>query len=408
MVKSFKLRRFPPNQSRSTSEKGISLRIANDSGVRTKSSQTRELRPTASTPRSLPSAPSPSADFLIAMSKLEDINQFIAPHTDAIGIFKRVGHLLRELETLVGFASMAYMACGSRTILGNTIRAAIDTRMKQCNRALSKLLIQIARLPHRSFPRARYAYSVVHEWWTHNEPEEIRKIRLSISEEVMAIGEWLRCLHSFWWASSQFLTRTSTFTKEGLHDFLELGPISMLREVVIEEIIVLEPLHGKPWSIPCRFVETFEDMHLAVGMACEGTAASRFIDNRQYQLDESTTDATVSEEEDILQRIDKCRVFEITITFSRLEVSVNVCPRCETSYDDGKQRNDNGWIKCHHCGTKFNAYSSGPVEEKIGEVDEETSSILQWSSKRRLLKPARCRFAGRRSKNMGGRWARGP
>ncbi|KAH6884305.1 hypothetical protein BKA70DRAFT_1339604 [Coprinopsis sp. MPI-PUGE-AT-0042] len=150
----------------------------------------------------------------------------------------------------------------------------------------------------------------------------------------------------------------------------------MLRQIVIEKIIVLEPLHGKPWSIPCRFVETFEHIHLAVGMACKGTAASRFIDNKHYQLDESATDAAVSEE-DILQHIDQCRVFEITITFSRLEVSANVCPRCETSHDDGKQKNDNGWITCHHCQTKFNAYSSGPVQGKIEDVDEETRETAQ-------------------------------
>jgi hypothetical protein len=50
----------------------------------------------------------------------------------------------------------------------------------------------------------------------------------------------------------------SEFTREGLGTFIESGPIVMLRQVVIEEIVVLEPLHGKPWSIPRRFVETFQ------------------------------------------------------------------------------------------------------------------------------------------------------
>jgi hypothetical protein len=137
----------------------------------------------------------------------------------------------------------------------------------------------------------------------------------------------------------------------------------MLRQIVIDEITILEPLHGKPWSIPCRFVESFEVgpahssiqssnnaegslkvIHLAVRRACEGTAASRFIDYRKYQLDESTTDAIVSEG-DIVQRLGQCRVFEITIKFSRLELSANVCPRCETIHDDMNQKNDNGWLR---------------------------------------------------------------
>jgi hypothetical protein len=65
-------------------------------------------------------------------------------------------------------------------------------------------------------------------------------------------------MSSFWWASRQFLMANTHFTGKGLGTFLESGPIVMLRQVVIEEIVVLEPLHGKPWSIPCRFVETFE------------------------------------------------------------------------------------------------------------------------------------------------------
>ncbi|KAH6903485.1 hypothetical protein BKA70DRAFT_598686 [Coprinopsis sp. MPI-PUGE-AT-0042] len=343
--------------------------IEYDSRVPAKAPETKDSPHSESSLKSpLPAYPL-SAQFLIAMSKLEDINQLIAPHTDAIGIFRRVEPYLRDLTVLVGFASTAYAACGSGTILGNIVRASIDTRMTHCNSVLSQLLRQIRRLPYRSFPRTRYGYSVVHEWWTGNEPEEIRTIRLSISEEAKAIGEWMRCLHSFWWASSQLLTTNSTFSMDNLHEFLKSGPISMLRQIVIEEIMFLEPLQGERRSIPIRFVKSFEDVHMAIGMACRGTAASRFIEQRQYQLDESTTDATVSEE-NILQRIDECRVFEITITFSRLEVLADVCPRCETSQGDSIQRNGNGWVQCRNCGMKFNAHTSMPVEAKIEEIDQ--------------------------------------
>ncbi|KAH6905871.1 hypothetical protein BKA70DRAFT_460566 [Coprinopsis sp. MPI-PUGE-AT-0042] len=196
------------------------------------------------------------------MSKLENINQLICPETVVIGIFKRIEPYLRDLETLVAFASTAYTACGSGTSLGHTIKAAIDTRMKKCNIVLSQLLLRIARSPYRSFPCTGHAYCVVHEWWTANELEEIRTIRLSVSEEVTAIGEWLRCLHSFWWASGQFILGASTFTMAGLRDFLESGPIAMLRQVAVEEVTFLEPLKGQRLSIPIQIVSTFEQVAL--------------------------------------------------------------------------------------------------------------------------------------------------
>ncbi|KAH6890728.1 hypothetical protein BKA70DRAFT_870757 [Coprinopsis sp. MPI-PUGE-AT-0042] len=188
---------MPLSQTRlgSARKQGTSQRIAHDRRMRTRLSDNSDhlwANPSALRQSVYPSP----AQFLKAKQTLEDINQLISPHTDAIGIFKRIEPHLRDLETLVGFASTAYTACGSGTVLGNIVRAAIDTQMEQCNGTLFQLLGQIKWLPYRLFPRAGYAYSVVHEWWTGHEPEEIRAIRLSILKEVTAIGEWLRSLHS--------------------------------------------------------------------------------------------------------------------------------------------------------------------------------------------------------------------
>lgn len=43
-----------------------------------------------------------------------------------------------------------------------------------------------------------------------------------------------------------------------LYDFLEFGPIAMLRQVVVEEVIFLEPLQGQRRSIPIQLVSTYE------------------------------------------------------------------------------------------------------------------------------------------------------
>ncbi|KAH6892827.1 hypothetical protein BKA70DRAFT_1536606 [Coprinopsis sp. MPI-PUGE-AT-0042] len=305
--------------------------------------------------------------FLKATQILEDIKQLISPHTDAIGIFKRIEPHLRDLETLVGFASTAYTACRSGTVLGNIFRATIDTQMKRSSGY------------HIGYFPAQDLLIVVHEWWTGHEPEEIRAIRSGLSKEVTAIGERLRSLYSFWWASSQLLTTGSSFTMDSLHDFLEAGPIAMLRQILIKEIVVLEPLQGEPRSIPIRFVETFEDVHLAVTMACQGTAAIRFIVNRQYQLDEFKTDVTVSEGS-IVQRIDQCRVFEITITFPKLQCRPrNVLDAERATMRRVGMDGSSGEIQVFssrlvrlttdfswQCGVKFNAYASTTIEPGIG------------------------------------------
>jgi hypothetical protein len=62
----------------------------------------------------------------------------------------------------------------------------------------------------------------------------------------------------FWRASSQLFMLTSTFTMKGLSDFLKSGPVTLLPEIYIEEIVFLEPLQGKRRTIPIRFVESYE------------------------------------------------------------------------------------------------------------------------------------------------------
>lgn len=177
--------------------RSVSPRIVSESAMQVEGSRPhRDVDRTMTTPRSPPTYASLPVQFQEATITLKNINLLIAPHAGSTGIFKRIQPHLRGMETLVGFASTSYGACGSETLLGNTITAAIDIRMERCNRALSKLLVQIAWLPYRSFPRLGNAHCVVYEWWTGNELEEIRTIRLSVEEEVRAIGEWLRCLHS--------------------------------------------------------------------------------------------------------------------------------------------------------------------------------------------------------------------
>jgi hypothetical protein len=149
-----------------------------------------------STQYSFEEAP-PFVEFAIAKSNLRSINQLVIPHADQEGIFRRILPFLADLEATIGFASAAYDACNGRTVLGKVIRASIEHKMTRCNKMLEELHDEIGRLPYRSFPRrVQYAYGVVYEWWTGNEPEEIAAIRTRVSEEAIAIGLWLHYLHS--------------------------------------------------------------------------------------------------------------------------------------------------------------------------------------------------------------------
>ncbi|KAH6913239.1 hypothetical protein BKA70DRAFT_1262263, partial [Coprinopsis sp. MPI-PUGE-AT-0042] len=308
-------------------------------------------------PNPLPEELGRSIQLLLAEKTLLRIRQLVTPHNDRTGIYKRVAPCLAELEALIAFASNAYQACRGGTTMGRVIRTALDVRMEQCNDMLDRLLGELVQLPYRSFPRVGHAYRVVYEWWTGNEPEEIVAIRTAVSNEVIAIGECLHWLNSFWWASSQLLLANATFSMESLRAFLSSGPVSVLRGIHIEEIVFLEPLQGQRRSIPVRFVKTFEDIHVAVEIACRGTAASHFIEDRQYQLDNSSTNAVVDAVR-ILQCIEEYKELEVTILLPKLEAPANICPRCDTVHDCSGQKL-NGWLRCRRCNMQFSSYPSG-------------------------------------------------
>jgi hypothetical protein len=118
-----------------------------------------------------------------------------------------------------------------------------------------------------------------------------------------------------------------------------------------------------------------------VELACRGTAASRFIDSGQYQLDDPTTDTAVKPR-DILQHMSKCKEYDVTIVLAKLEVSPNECPKCGLPHD-GSEPTLTGWVTwcvsrmvtlsgltldgSHHCKTKFNGrpFATEAVNEDV-------------------------------------------
>ncbi|KAH6896300.1 ras guanine nucleotide exchange factor domain-containing protein [Coprinopsis sp. MPI-PUGE-AT-0042] len=231
------------------------------------------------------------AVFPQVQQSLEFIRQVIEPQAHSEGIFHRISLHLRDLGDLVQFSSLAYQACNSSTVIGKLVRCAIDTRLLQCQEILRCVHGDLLNLPHRSLPLTPFICRVVYGWWSGSEPEEITTIRSRICAEATAVAEWLCYLRLFYWAEN-LLHATSGFSRKRLDEFFQSGP-TLLKEMHVERIIVIEPLQGEALFIPLCFAESFEDLHQIIQSACEGTEGSRYIEARQYQLDESTTNVMV-------------------------------------------------------------------------------------------------------------------
>ncbi|KAH6893725.1 hypothetical protein BKA70DRAFT_1571500 [Coprinopsis sp. MPI-PUGE-AT-0042] len=271
-----------------------------------------------------------SAQFFLAESNLRSINQ-LANRLDQARIFKHIAPFLANFGTLIRFASTAYNACRGETTIGKVIKASIEHRLILSNKTLEELHDRIGCLLCSSVHCGAQSDNLLESQNCAGNEPEVTIIQASIAKEVTAIGEWLHCLQLFWWASSQLLLTESTFTMAALEEFLRSGPVTMLYMICVEEIVFLEPLQGERRSIPVRFINSFEEVHMAVQMACHDTAASQFIASGSYQLDDPVTNTTV-DKRDILNSIAKCKEYEVTIFLSKLEVPPDD-PQCKTKFN---------------------------------------------------------------------------
>ncbi|KAH6906738.1 ras guanine nucleotide exchange factor domain-containing protein [Coprinopsis sp. MPI-PUGE-AT-0042] len=285
-------------------------------------------------------------------SHSEFIRQLIEPHSRSEGICHGISLHLCELDNLVQFASLAYQACNSSTVIGQLVRRTIGTRLLQCKDTLGEAHRDLLRLPHRSLPLTPFICRVIYGWWSGSEPDEIAEIRLRILAEATAVAEWLCYLKLFYWAGSLLHARSS-FSWKTLNQFFRSGP-TWLKEIHVERIIVIEPLQGEALSIPLCFAESFEDVHRIVQSVCEGTLGSRFIEDRQYQLDESITNVTVDPTH-FHAFLEDGKAFEVTMLIQTMSLATTDCPRCGCSNSSDVPSEGDDWIRCRGCRTLFNS-----------------------------------------------------
>ncbi|KAH6896298.1 hypothetical protein BKA70DRAFT_757955 [Coprinopsis sp. MPI-PUGE-AT-0042] len=316
--------------------------------------------------------------FPQVQQSLEFIQQLIEPHSHSKGICHGISLQLRELDDLFQFSSLAYQACNSSTVIGKLVRCTIGTRLLQCKDILREVHRDLLRLPHRSLPLTPFICRVVYGWWSGSEPNEVAEIRLRIRAEATAVAEWLCYLKLFYWAGS-LLHAKSSFSWKTLNQFFRSGP-TWLKEIHVERIIVIEPLQGEALSIPLCFAESFEDVHRIVQSVCEGTLGSRFIEDRQYQLDESITNVTVDPTH-FHAFLEDGKAFEVTMLIQTMSLATTDCPRCGCSNSSDVPSEGDDWIRCRGCRTLFNSrvslLPSHPSQlSGLVEVSSEEGTIL--------------------------------
>ncbi|KAH6905857.1 hypothetical protein BKA70DRAFT_460301 [Coprinopsis sp. MPI-PUGE-AT-0042] len=297
------------------------------------------------------------------------VDQQVQPH--AAGILGEVQQTLSNLTDLVVMSSNIYDALGGSE-LGDRVRSMIDARVTQCTHTLSRAHQQLDGLAYRRLPMLGLVYHhLLRSSWDRWEPMEISSIRTHLNTEAECFAEWLSLLRSFCWARRLFLNPQSRFSWDTLNTFFTARP-DMMKDVHVERITVIEPLQGEHLTIPLRFVNSFEDVHIVIHLACQGTRGSRFIEGRRYELDDVETSEAVSEEDFI--SIKDGRVFEVAILMKSQLVELGGCPKCGTD-PDRQGATEGGWVRCGQCRTQFIRHVSKSRTTCIEEVSEGDDSL---------------------------------
>ncbi|KAH6905840.1 hypothetical protein BKA70DRAFT_460036 [Coprinopsis sp. MPI-PUGE-AT-0042] len=128
------------------------------------------------------------------------------------------------------------------------------------------------------------------------------------------------------------------------------GP-QLLREVHVERIFVLEPVEGEHLTIPLRFVNSYEDVHRVIHLACLGSQSARYIESRSYELDESLSNQTV-DPYNFHTVMKDGKTLEMTILIQIPVLTIGICPRCELEHPV-QDAVLTSWTRCRGCNAQF-------------------------------------------------------
>ncbi|TFK16456.1 hypothetical protein FA15DRAFT_698752 [Coprinopsis marcescibilis] len=147
---------------------------------------------------------------------------------------------------------------------------------------------------------------------------------------MQSLGEIVRSLELIEsWARDLFPALIAIgavlFSISDINKWLERSP-NLLHHIKVDQIYVVEPL-GDRLAIPTRFIESSEQIHMCLQLKCQKTHGAGYIDNRQYQLNESASDLAV-DEKGLQSYIRGTGVqLEVTVFVRSAETESNRCPR---------------------------------------------------------------------------------
>ncbi|KAH6917849.1 hypothetical protein BKA70DRAFT_2687 [Coprinopsis sp. MPI-PUGE-AT-0042] len=306
--------------------------------------ETKAHRRTSSIPTGPPDA------FAHVETWLQALSHCLAPTSKKS--FRTLRSHLKDIESLSTFSRTLYEISNDSAV-ERIIKQRIEMRLQRCGQMLQGIHRRIAALPCWWIFMIKFAYGEAFaEWLTSNgrEPEELQSIQGELAAEVNSFGKCVRSMQHLdkWpWGPQMWCSLTAqTPFSTGLDTFLRVSGPSWIHDIVIEEIIILEPIKGSPWSVPLVFVETIEDIHGFLQTGSRNTISSHYIEGGQYQLNESETNATVDENSlpDFLRHKN---VLEVTIRIrAPAAAQQDGCPGCGLPSDVIGAQQEGAWVRC--------------------------------------------------------------
>ncbi|KAH6905847.1 hypothetical protein BKA70DRAFT_1291234 [Coprinopsis sp. MPI-PUGE-AT-0042] len=278
-------------------------------------------------PITLLEGPIPTKFEGLAVS-LQTVAHQVQPH--AGDILGEVRHILMDLRDLIALSSTIYDDLGA-TELGDRVKAAIDTWIAGCTRTLLWAHQELDGLVYRRISSlGRLYHRIFRPRWDKWEPKKIASIRKAMSLEAKFFTEWLLCLRMFCWAKHLITKPQSQFDWGALNCFWK-NRFRMVKDIHVERITVVEPLQGEHLTIPLRFIDSFEDVHMVILLASQGTVGSPYIEGRKYEIDDSETNQAITTE-NFRASFEDGKEFEVTVLLRTRHKQAGTCPRCQSQY----------------------------------------------------------------------------
>ncbi|KAH6918112.1 hypothetical protein BKA70DRAFT_8908 [Coprinopsis sp. MPI-PUGE-AT-0042] len=292
------------------------------------------------------------SSFFDVETWLKAIRHFLVPLSEKL--FRALRGHLDDIDSLRRFSCTLYQyEIRESCTVDRIVKRKIEVRLRQCAQKLENIHRLIVALPCWWIFAIKFSYGEAFiEWLTNgHESDELQDVESHLAAEIHSFAACihsLQCLEDWPWGPQMWcsLTTKSSFSTR-LDNFLRVSGPSWIHGIVVEEIIILEPVLGSPWSVPLVFVETLEDIHGFMRTGSRSSISHPYIEERQYQLDESKTNSEV-DEHSLTRYLKHKTILEVTIRIrAPAAIERDCCPGCGRPDDEVVDAHKRGaWVRC--------------------------------------------------------------